>query len=158
MPQCFPQRSADLGEHRGRLGGDEPCARRTPGTAGTAAALSRCELLADGIEVVHGYEDEPDNAAFAERARAARLHDDEQRLAREAVDAGHVPAVSVGLDIGVEPLRLAASGHAGHPPLPPIPRAGHGRAREASGRGGANGGTAKRRGLSARRRARSWRG
>ncbi|GLF98092.1 amino acid--tRNA ligase-related protein [Streptomyces yaizuensis] len=89
------------------LGGDEPCARRTPGTT---AVLNRFELLVDGIEVVHGYEDEPDTAAFTERARAADLYDDEQRLAREAVDAGRVPAVSVGLGIGVERLCLAASG------------------------------------------------
>ena len=89
------------------LGGDEPCARLTPGTT---AVLNRFELIVDGIEVVHGYEDEVDPAAFAERARAADLYDDEQRLAGEAIDDGRVPAASVGLGIGIERLCAAASG------------------------------------------------
>ena len=89
------------------LGGDEPCARLTPGTT---AVLNRFELIVDGIEVVHGYEDEVDAAAFAERARAVDLYDDEQRLAWEAIDAGRVPAASVGLGIGIERLCAAASG------------------------------------------------
>lgn len=89
------------------LGGDEPCARITPGTT---AILNRFELLVDGIEVVHGYEDEPDQLAFTERARAADLYDGEQALAWEAIDAGRVPAASVGLGIGVERLCMAASG------------------------------------------------
>ena len=89
------------------LGGEEPCARLTPGTT---AILNRFELIIDGIEVVHGYEDEIDGPAFVERAKAVGLYDDEQRLAREAIDAGLVPAVSVGLGIGVERLCAAASG------------------------------------------------
>lgn len=89
------------------LGGDEPCARLTPGTT---AVLNRFELLVDGIEVVHGYEDEPDGEAFVERARAVELYDVEQALAREAIDAGRVPAMSVGLGIGIERLCMAASG------------------------------------------------
>ncbi|MFF0001126.1 hypothetical protein [Streptomyces avermitilis] len=80
------------------VGGDEPCARLAPGTA---AALNRFELSVDGIEVVHGYEDEPDRAAFVERARAVDLYDDEQVLAWEAIDAGRVSAGSVGLSIGI---------------------------------------------------------
>jgi lysyl-tRNA synthetase, class II len=89
------------------LGGDEPCARRTPGTT---AVLNRFELIIDGIEVVHGYEDEIDAAAFAERAQAVGLYDQEQRLVREAINAGRVPAASVGLGIGIERLCAAASG------------------------------------------------
>lgn len=89
------------------LGGDEPCARRTPGAA---SLINRFELLVNGIEVVHGYEDEVDGAEFAERAKAAGLYDDEQRLAWAAIDQGRVPAASVGLGIGVERLCLAASG------------------------------------------------
>ncbi|WP_257981178.1 hypothetical protein [Streptomyces sp. CB02959] len=38
------------------------------------------------------------------------LYDDEQALAREAIDAGRVPAGSVGLGIGIERLCMAASG------------------------------------------------
>ncbi|KOV54654.1 lysyl-tRNA synthetase [Streptomyces sp. AS58] len=89
------------------VGGDEPCARLAPGTT---AVLNRFEVLVDGIEVVHGYEDEPDGDAFVERARAVDLYDDEQALAREAIDAGRVPAGSVGLGIGIERLCMAASG------------------------------------------------
>ncbi|MFJ5588358.1 amino acid--tRNA ligase-related protein [Streptomyces noursei] len=89
------------------VGGDEPCARLTPGTT---AVLNRFEVLVDGIEVVHGYEDEPDGTAFIDRARAVDLYDDEQALAREAIDAGRVPAGSVGLGIGIERLCMAASG------------------------------------------------
>ncbi|MFJ9034076.1 amino acid--tRNA ligase-related protein [Streptomyces sp. NPDC102274] len=89
------------------VGGDEPCARLTPGTA---AVLNRFELLVDGIEVVHGYEDEPDQAAFVQRARAVDLYDDEQALAWKAIDAGLVPTGSVGLGIGIERLCMAATG------------------------------------------------
>ncbi|WP_030253022.1 amino acid--tRNA ligase-related protein [Streptomyces violens] len=89
------------------LGGDEPCARLTPGTTAT---INRFELIVDGIEVVHGYEDEVDGAAFAQRARDVDLYDEEQRLAWEAIDEGRVPATSVGLGIGIERLCMAASG------------------------------------------------
>lgn len=89
------------------LGGDEPCAGLMPGTI---AVLNRFELFVDGIEVIHGYEDEVDGAVFAERARAVGLYDDEQRLVWEAIDAGRVPARSVGLGIGIERLCAAASG------------------------------------------------
>ncbi|MFJ5635141.1 amino acid--tRNA ligase-related protein [Streptomyces goshikiensis] len=89
------------------LGGDEPCARITPDTI---AVLNRFELLVDGIEVVHGYEDEPDGRAFSERARAVDLYDDEQALAWEAIDAGRIPAASVGLGIGIERLCAASAG------------------------------------------------
>ncbi|MEU3088013.1 amino acid--tRNA ligase-related protein [Streptomyces massasporeus] len=89
------------------VGGDEPCARLTPCTT---AVLNRFEVLVDGIEVVHGYEDEPDGAAFVDRARAVDLYDDEQALARKAIDTGRVPAGSVGLGIGIERLCMAASG------------------------------------------------
>ncbi|KPM50367.1 lysyl-tRNA synthetase [Frankia sp. R43] len=89
------------------LGGDEPCARLTPGTP---AVINRFELVIDGIEVVHGYEDEVDGVAFAQRAREADLYDDEQGLVWRAIDAGQVPGSSVGLGIGVERLCMAASG------------------------------------------------
>jgi lysyl-tRNA synthetase class II len=89
------------------VGGDEPCARLAPGAT---AVLNRFEVLVDGIEVVHGYEDEPDGIAFVDRARAVDLYDDEQALAREAIDTGRVPAGSVGLGIGIERLCMAASG------------------------------------------------
>ncbi|MER5549750.1 amino acid--tRNA ligase-related protein [Streptomyces sp. NPDC002589] len=89
------------------VGGDEPCARLSPGTV---AVLNRFELLVDGVEVIHGYEDEPDGAAFAQRARAVDLYDDEQALAWQAINAGRVPATSVGLGIGIERLCMAASG------------------------------------------------
>ncbi|MFE7356386.1 hypothetical protein ACFU8Q_25230 [Streptomyces sp. NPDC057543] len=89
------------------VGGDEPCARLSPGMV---AVLNRFEPLVDGIEVVHGYEDEPDGDAFVQRARVADLYDDEQALAWKAIDAGLVPAGSVGLGIGVERLCMAASG------------------------------------------------
>ncbi|MFD8847827.1 amino acid--tRNA ligase-related protein [Streptomyces sp. NPDC059604] len=89
------------------VGGDEPCARLAPNTV---AVLNRFEVLVDGIEVVHGYEDEPDRTAFVERARAVDLYDDEQALAWEAIGTGRVPAGSVGLGIGIERLCMAASG------------------------------------------------
>lgn len=98
------------------VGGEEPCARLSPGTA---AVLNRFELIVDGIEVIHGYEDEVDAAAFTERALAVGLYDDEQRLAQEAIEAGRVPAASVGLGIGVERLCAAAAGIQNiHPFLP----------------------------------------
>jgi len=89
------------------VGGEEPCARLTPDTA---AVLNRFELIVDGIEVIHGYEDEVDAASFTERARAVGLYDDEQRMAQEAIEAGRVPAASVGLGIGIERLCAAAAG------------------------------------------------
>lgn len=89
------------------LGGEEPCARLTPGTV---AVLNRFELIVDGIEVIHGYEDETDTAAFTQRAIAVGLYDDEQRLAQHAVAAGRVPAASVGLGIGIERLCAVAAG------------------------------------------------
>jgi lysyl-tRNA synthetase class 2 len=88
------------------LGGDEPCARLTPGTV---AQINRFELVVDGIEVVHGYEDEVDGSAFAQRAREVDLHDEEQQLVWAAINEGKVPANSVGLGIGIERLCMAAS-------------------------------------------------
>ncbi|MEV7866630.1 amino acid--tRNA ligase-related protein [Streptomyces sp. NPDC088124] len=88
-------------------GGDEPCARLAPGTA---AVLERFELIVDGIELVHGYTDETDGKAFTERAKAVGLYDDEQRLARDAVEAGLVPADTAGLGIGIERLCAASAG------------------------------------------------
>ncbi|MFE4304739.1 amino acid--tRNA ligase-related protein [Streptomyces sp. NPDC056891] len=87
-------------------GGDEPCARLTPGTA----VLERFELIVDGIEIVHGYTDETDRAAFTERAKAVGLYDDEQRLAQEAIETGTVPADTAGLGVGIERLCAASAG------------------------------------------------
>ncbi|MCZ0975889.1 hypothetical protein O1L55_40815 [Streptomyces albulus] len=89
------------------LGGDEPCARLTPQTA---SLINRFELIIDGLEVVHGYEDEVDGGAFTARAKAVDLYDDEQALAWQAIRAGRVPANSVGLGIGIERLCMAATG------------------------------------------------
>jgi lysyl-tRNA synthetase class 2 len=89
------------------LGGDEPCARRTPGTV---AQLNRFELIVDGLEVVHGYEDETDEAEFVARAQAVGLYDDEQRQAWEEINQGRIPGASVGLGIGIERLCMAATG------------------------------------------------
>lgn len=89
------------------VGGDEPCARLSPGTS---AVLERFELIADGIELVHGYTDEIDKDAFLRRAEAVGLLDDEQRLAWAAIDAGRVPSDTAGLGIGIERLCAVASG------------------------------------------------
>ncbi len=89
------------------LGGDEPCAKLTPGTL---AVLNRFELIVDGIEVVHGYEDESDGSAFAQRALAVGLYDQEQQLVWDAIDAGHLTGASVGLGIGIERLCAAGAG------------------------------------------------
>ncbi|MGW6202307.1 amino acid--tRNA ligase-related protein [Streptomyces sp. NPDC055089] len=88
-------------------GGDEPCARLAPGTT---AVLERFELIVDGIELVHGYTDETDLKAFTERAKGVALYDDEQRLARDAVASGAVPADTAGLGIGIERLCAASAG------------------------------------------------
>lgn len=89
------------------VGGDEPCARLAPGTE---AVLERFELIADGIELVHGYTDENDQHAFLQRAEAAGLLDDEQRLAWAAIDAGLVPTDTAGLGIGIERLCAVDAG------------------------------------------------
>ena len=88
------------------LGGSEPCARRTPGTA---AVLNRFELFARGLELVHGYEDEPCRADFMERAKAAGLYNKEQEIVYDLASAGKIPVNSVGLGIGIERLCMAAA-------------------------------------------------
>lgn len=89
------------------LGGNEPCAQRR---RGTAAVLNRFEVFIDGVEVVHGYEDETDTDEFIHRARAVGLYNPEQQRVVDAVRAGTVPAHSVGLGIGIERLCMAATG------------------------------------------------
>lgn len=89
------------------VGGNEPCARLEPGTT---AVLNRFELIVDGIEVVHGYEDETDSEAFVRRATEVGLYDDEQRIIQEEIRQMRVPAGSVGLGIGIERLCMAATG------------------------------------------------
>ncbi|MFE6272312.1 amino acid--tRNA ligase-related protein [Streptomyces goshikiensis] len=88
-------------------GGDEPCARLAPGTT---AVLERFELIVDGVELVHGYTDETDPAAFTDRAKAVGLYDAEQQLALDAVEAGAVPADTAGLGIGIERLCAVSAG------------------------------------------------
>ncbi|MBO3750024.1 hypothetical protein J5X84_28415 [Streptosporangiaceae bacterium NEAU-GS5] len=73
------------------------CAGLTPGAV---AVLNRFELVVDGIEVAHGYEDETDRAEFLARATQVGLLD---------VGQGRVPAASVGLRIGIERLCAAAT-------------------------------------------------
>lgn len=89
------------------LGGNEPCAQRR---RGTAAILNRFEVFIDGLEVVHGYEDETDTDEFITRARAVGLFNPEQQHVTDAVRAGAVPVHSVGLGIGIERLCMAATG------------------------------------------------
>ncbi|MEV0027891.1 amino acid--tRNA ligase-related protein [Nocardia sp. NPDC050793] len=89
------------------LGGNEPCAKLREGTA---AILNRFEVFIDGIEVVHGYEDETDAEAFIARAGAIGLYNHEQALVQKAILGGAVPARSVGLGIGIERLCMAATG------------------------------------------------
>jgi lysyl-tRNA synthetase, class II len=87
-------------------GGCEPCAKRTPGSAGI---LNRFELIYDGIEIIHGYEDESDALEFAHRATEVELYDEEQQIVQQAIAAGRLPAQSVGLAIGIERLCMAAT-------------------------------------------------
>jgi len=89
------------------LGGNEPCAKLREGTA---AILNRFEVFIDGVEVVHGYQDETDAEAFIRRASAIGLYNPEQSLVQTAIHAGAVPAHSVGLGIGIERLCMAATG------------------------------------------------
>ncbi|MEU2032551.1 amino acid--tRNA ligase-related protein [Nocardia amamiensis] len=89
------------------LGGNEPCAKLRHGTA---AVLNRFEVFIDGVEVVHGYEDETDAEAFIARASAIGLYNPEQSLVQKAIHDGVVPARSVGLGIGIERLCMAATG------------------------------------------------
>ncbi|MFX0574736.1 amino acid--tRNA ligase-related protein [Nocardia nepalensis] len=89
------------------LGGNEPCAKLRDGTA---AILNRFEVFIDGVEVVHGYEDETDAEAFIARASAIGLYNPEQSLVQKAILAGALPARSVGLGIGIERLCMAATG------------------------------------------------
>ncbi|MGH3797377.1 MAG: amino acid--tRNA ligase-related protein [Pseudonocardiaceae bacterium] len=89
------------------LGGNEPCARRRPGTV---AILNRFEVVIDRLEVVHGYEDENNSSEFIQRATAIGLYNHEQALVQKAILAGAVPTRSVGLGIGIERLCMAAAG------------------------------------------------
>ncbi|RJO77624.1 hypothetical protein D5S18_07760 [Nocardia panacis] len=89
------------------LGGNEPCAQRR---RGTAAVLNRFEVFINGLEVVHGYEDETDTDEFVTRARGVGLFNPEQQRIVDAVRDGTVPAHSVGLGIGIERLCMAATG------------------------------------------------
>jgi lysyl-tRNA synthetase class 2 len=89
------------------VGGNEPCARIKPGTE---AVLNRFELFVNGIEVVHGYQDETDAEAFVSRAIEAGLYDEEQRIVQDEISQGKVPPDSIGLGIGIERLCMAATG------------------------------------------------
>ena len=89
------------------LGGSEPCARSKPGAMGVAR---RFEIFIEGIEVAHGYEDEIDLKAFAERAQAVNLFDEDQERIVNEINNGDVPLASVGMGIGVERLCMAVDG------------------------------------------------
>ncbi len=89
------------------VGGIEPCARVRPGTVGV---LNRFELFVDGLELVHGYEDETDRKAMETRAREIDLFNEEQAVVLAAIDRGEVPSESVGLGIGIERLCMAGQG------------------------------------------------
>ena len=86
--------------------GTEVCARLRPGTK---AVLNRFEILIDGVEVVHGYEDEPDSEAFIERASEVCFYNDEQAHIQEEIAAGRVPRESVGLGVGIDRLCMVTS-------------------------------------------------
>ena len=87
--------------------GTEVCARRKEGTS---AVLNRFELFVDGLEVVHGYEDEVDNDEFVQRASEILFLNSEQQAVQDSILAGGVPARSVGMGIGIERLCALASG------------------------------------------------
>jgi len=89
------------------VGGSEPCARTKPGTIGIA---NRFEIFIDGLEVVHGYEDEVDIDIFSERAAVLDLFDDDHKRIADDIRLGAIPHISVGLGIGVERLCMAADG------------------------------------------------
>jgi lysyl-tRNA synthetase, class II len=87
--------------------GTEACARLQPDTT---AVLNRFEILIDGVEVVHGYEDEPDSEEFVRRATEVCFYNDEQAHIQQEILAGRVPSQSVGLGIGIDRLCMVAGG------------------------------------------------
>jgi len=89
------------------IGGSEPCAKLKPGTSSIA---KRFEIFIDGIEIVHGYEDETDRNLLKSRAIAENLYDADQKIIGEYIDNGDIPIASVGLGIGVERLCMAIDG------------------------------------------------
>ncbi len=72
--------------------------------AGTVAIAERFEVLIDGVEVIHAYQDEPDIEAFMARARAQHHLGREDELICEQVKRGVVPRDSAGFAIGIERL------------------------------------------------------
>ncbi len=87
--------------------GTEVCARLRPGTT---AVLDRFEILMNGLEVVHGYQDETNAPAYIERASEIYFYNEEQAQVQNAIASGSLPAESVGLGIGIERLCMATLG------------------------------------------------
>lgn len=84
----------------------EVCARlRSDATS----VLNRFEVLINGLEVIHGYEDEPDSHLFEQRARSSYFYNEEQERIHTDIRAGVLPAASSGMGIGIERLCMAAT-------------------------------------------------
>jgi lysyl-tRNA synthetase, class II len=87
--------------------GTEVCAKRRPDSA---AIVNRFEMIIDGLEVIHGYEDETDSAAFVARSSEIFFYNEEQERIQDGIRDGVIPASSVGLGVGIERLCMTAMG------------------------------------------------
>jgi len=87
--------------------GTEVCARIAPDSS---AVLRRFEIYINGVEVVHGYEDETDLDAYEERADAIGFFNEEQQRVVQEIRDGRVPGNSVGCGVGIERLCAACTG------------------------------------------------
>jgi lysyl-tRNA synthetase class 2 len=76
-------------------------AKRTPGAANVS---QRFEILIDGIEVVHGYADEPDHEVLKARALLFDNFGPEDEIMCRLLVDGAVPGDSSGFGIGIERL------------------------------------------------------
>lgn len=70
----------------------------------TAAISERFEVLINGIEVAHGYQDEPNADEFIDRAQEYGLFGPEDGIICEHIKSGIVPSDSIGFGIGIERL------------------------------------------------------
>lgn len=77
---------------------------------GMACVSERFEIQIEGVEVVHGYVDEPDMRALSTRAAMYESLGEEDRAIIRLVNAGRVPAESAGFGIGIERLAQACLG------------------------------------------------
>lgn len=80
-------------------------ARRKPGTR---SIINRVEVFYNGLEVMHGYEDEDDLSDFKARAHSVNLWNAEEQLIHESLASGSLPIRTAGLGIGIERLCVAA--------------------------------------------------